>query len=165
MKQRNLWLMSGIPGSGKSTWIQQKIKENGGVWISRDKIRFLLLKDGEDYFSHENEVFDIFVKEIQKSIEDINVNDIYVDATHLNTNSRAMLLGKIKLHEDINLNCIVFDVPLEIAIERNEKRTGRAVVPQSVIRRMYFSKNAPTQEEGFVSVLSIDEHGNERKVW
>ena len=31
MKKKIIWLLSGTPGSGKSTWVQQKIKEFSGV--------------------------------------------------------------------------------------------------------------------------------------
>ena len=62
MKQKKVWILCGIPGSGKSTWIRKQIAENGGVHCSRDEIRFSLLKDGEDYFAHENEVVKLWFK-------------------------------------------------------------------------------------------------------
>ena len=47
-----LIMMCGIPGSGKSTWIQncKGFIGNDVVVVSRDAIRFSMLKEGEDYF-------------------------------------------------------------------------------------------------------------------
>ena len=62
-KEPILYISCGVPGSGKSTFLKNHTKPNEAI-ISRDEIRFNLLKDGEDYFSHENEVFDKFVDNI-----------------------------------------------------------------------------------------------------
>ena len=51
-----LWMMVGIPGCGKSTWIEKQLALNGGTCISRDKIRYSLLLPHEDYFSKEEKV-------------------------------------------------------------------------------------------------------------
>ena len=80
----NLYLMIGIPGSGKSTWL--KTHATDGKVISRDVIRYSLLQEGDEYFSKENEVYRIFVDEIRKSIDE-NENT-YVDATNLNKFAR-----------------------------------------------------------------------------
>ena len=36
----NLYLMCGVPGCGKSTFLKNKIKNNNSVIISRDTIKF-----------------------------------------------------------------------------------------------------------------------------
>ena len=46
-----LYMLCGVPGSGKSTWARKKIEELGSEkvdWVSRDKIRFSKLAPGED---------------------------------------------------------------------------------------------------------------------
>lgn len=82
---KNLYILTGAPGSGKTTWVNNQIKEKGGYHVSRDKIRFSLLEEDEEYFNKEGEVVDIFINSIQELIDKKNLkeNNIYVDATHL----------------------------------------------------------------------------------
>lgn len=143
MKQKKVWLTSGIPSSGKTSWVKEQIAQKGGVHCSRDEIRFSLLKDDEDYFAHEDEVIDIWFEKIKKAIENPEVEDIYIDATHLTEKSRAKVLNKLP-KGDYLVIIVFFDVPLETCIERNSYRTGRAFVPPSVIRRMYASYDKNT---------------------
>ena len=51
---KKVWLMCGIPASGKSTWAREHQEMFGGVIVSRDEIRFSIVKDDEEYFSHED---------------------------------------------------------------------------------------------------------------
>ena len=66
-KQGILYISCGVPGSGKSTFLN-KTKGEEEVVISRDEIRFSLLKEGEAYFAHEEEVFRIFCNTIAENI-------------------------------------------------------------------------------------------------
>ena len=133
MKQKNLVILSGIPGSGKSTWIRNHLCE-GDAYISRDEVRFSIIGDNEDYFSHETEVFDKFVAEIEAKLKE--GKRVFADATHINWASRRKLLERILDKENIDIDVYVFKTPIEVCLERNGQRTGRAVVPENVVRRM-----------------------------
>lgn len=162
MKQTRLYLMCGIPGSGKSTVAENYAKSADNViWVSRDQIRFSLLQEGEDYFSHENEVLDLFYSSIQKYLD--NGYDVIADATHLNSKSRYNTLSQLNL-KDIELNIVYVNVPLQVALERNAKRTGRALVPQDTIKRMYRQKEAPSYAEGWKHIYIVNEHGEVREL-
>ena len=50
---KTIWILSGAPGSGKSTWVHKNCLPNSLI-ISRDQIRFNMLKDSDDYFKYEN---------------------------------------------------------------------------------------------------------------
>lgn len=150
MKQKNLWLLVGIPGSGKSTWALEQLNalpNEHGHWISRDMIRFGLIKEDEEYFSKEKEVFNLFVRAVQTDIDSDFITDIYVDATHINEASREKLLGRLKNLDKVNLNAIVFDISLETCLERNAQRTGRACVPETAIRNMYKNLTDPAHDK------------------
>lgn len=160
MKRKNLYLMVGIPGSGKSTFLLNEKGDKDTAIISRDKIRFALLKEGEDYFSREKDVFRVFCSHIQKALDDNIHTNIFVDATHLNKRSRDYILSKLKFNRDeVRLAAVCFRVPLEICLKRNALRAGRAFVPEETIRSMYKSLAFPTEEEGFDYNLYIDEKG------
>ena len=134
LMKSNLVVMVGPPGCGKTTFIKnQSLKGNH---ISRDKIRFSLLEDGETYFGKEDLVFKEYVKQIQESL-DAGCRT-YADATHLNEKSRDKVLNRLNL-ENATLCAVNFIVPLAECIRRNDLREGRAKVPRSVIRRMHFS--------------------------
>ena len=140
MKQKNLVILSGIPGSGKSTWLRNHLGE-GDAYVSRDEVRFSIIGDDEDYFSHETEVYDKFITEIEEKLN--SGKRVFADATHINWASRRKLLERIHDKENIDIDVYVFETPLEICLERNEQREGRARVPKSVIKRMFFQANEP----------------------
>lgn len=153
LKDRRLWVMCGIPGSGKSTFIATHINffaERKAV-ISRDDIRFSMLKEGDSYFSKEKEVFTEFIRQIKESLNK-NVDTI-VDATHISSASRGKLLRALgNSIKNVQVNAIVIKVPLELAFTRNNQRTGLKAVPDQVIINMYSQFTEPTLDEGFNNI-------------
>lgn len=143
MKQKNLVLLAGIPGSGKSTWLRTHLGD-GDAYVSRDEVRFSIISDDEDYFSHETEVFDKFVAEIEEKLNE--GKRVFADATHINWASRRKLLERIHDKENIDIDVFVFKIPLDTCLERNEQRSGRAVVPRSVVRRMHSQMTHPLSD-------------------
>ena len=161
MKKR-LYLMMGVAGSGKSTYAKNILKD-GDIYISRDEIRYSLLTDKDDYFAKENEVIRTFIENIDKSlVMEEYCGDVYADATHLSPKSRAQVLNQLKNKDKVSV--IYLDIPLNIILERNAQRKGRALVPENVVRRMYNSIILPTKEEGIEELIIIDENQNVKEV-
>lgn len=158
---KKLFLCSGIPGSGKSTWVKEQVKKNGGVHVSRDAIRFATLKENEEYFAKENIVYETFVRTIQNALDNVNgPKDIYADATHLNEKSRRYLLDKLNLSNVEEIILLHFNISIETALERNAKRTGRALVPEETIRNMNNSLSLPTKNSKYhYTIWKINEDG------
>lgn len=150
-----LFLMMGVAGSGKSTWCKNHFDESKISYVSRDEIRFSLVSEDEEYFSKENEVFRQFVYEINDALN-LGI-DVVADATHLNAASRNKLISLIKAPVD-EINVIWIKTPLEIALERNAQREGRAFVPVSVIRRMSYQLEEPSFEEGFDKIYIVEDN-------
>ena len=124
----NLWIMVGIPGSGKSYEANKRAKENGGVVISRDNIRLSMLKEGEAYFSHEPAVFREYVRQIDKAI--LLNNNVYADATQLNWASRRKLINAVHKTSDTEIKYLFMNTTFGECIARNEKRKGLALIPE-----------------------------------
>ena len=152
MKQQKVFLLAGVPGSGKSTWIRQQIDIYGGVWCSRDAVRFSMVKEDEPYFSQEDRVFQSWIAQIQNAIN--RGEDVYIDATHINANSRRKVLKRLKLNgaELIGVNVMI---PLNESIRRNNLREGREKVPESVITKMYYDFSPITMTESFDAITNI----------
>ena len=157
MKLKRVWLMSGLPGSGKSTWIKNKIAEKGGFWASRDAMRFSMVREDEPYFERENEVFNAWIAQICDALNNPLIEDIYIDATHLNDRSREKTLSRLPKDNIQKITNVVFKVPIETCLERNALRSGREVVPESAIRDMKKSFKMPKN----YSTIIVDAEGRE----
>jgi predicted kinase len=148
--------MCGIPASGKSTWVQKEIERTHGKWISRDNVRFSMVKENEDYFSKENAVFKEFIRQINEALT--IYDDVYVDATHINEKSRNKTLDKLNL-EGVDTNVVNFKISLKTCLERNSKREGRLRVPDSAVRNMYYGYQPAHlgEKHPYNQVISIKE--------
>ena len=154
-----LIMAMGAPGSGKSTYIK-KILTDKDAYISRDEIRFSILKDGEEYFAHEGTVFQTFIQKIVEALKDVNIETVYADASHLNPPSRAKLLNGIKSYIDISnieVDVLWLKTSLKTCLERNKQREGRANVPERTIDDMYYSQKQPKAREGISKVYVVEE--------
>lgn len=158
-KPGTLYVSCGVPGSGKSTFLKE-MKGDNEVIISRDEIRFSLLKPGDEYFSKEKTVYSTFVNNISTAIK--NGYNVYADATHLNQKSRYKLMHALKTRgcKPLYTAAIYFDVPIDICKERNNKRFGtKAYVPEEQLLQMYGAFVPPHTYEGFTYVYRVDEDG------
>jgi predicted kinase len=154
IQSKKIYILCGVPGSGKSTWARKQIEEldGKGIIISRDVIRFSMLGDDDAYFAHEDAVFDEFIKKIQEAINDQEHTSIFIDATHLNEKNRNKVLSRIwRMGDDVVIG-VYFDIPLEECLRRNAQRTGRALVPETVIKNMYESLTKPLELDEMIVI-------------
>lgn len=150
-----LYVMCGVPASGKSTFINMNIHPDTDMHVSRDACRFALVKPNEEYFSKEKEVFKLFIDSIDAGLKD--GYNVYADATHLNITSRNKLLNSIA-EKPTSIEAIVFKVPLETCLKRNLNRKGtRGFVPEDTIKKMYHNFTIPTFNERFDKIHIIEE--------
>lgn len=116
-----------------------------------------MLDEDDDYFAKETPVFNEFIRQAQAAIDDENVNDIYIDATHLSQGSRNKTMKRLNLDNVGMTICVSFDVPIGICKARNALREGRAKVPDKVIENMRTSFTIPVC--GFNEIWVINEEG------
>ena len=150
-----LYIMCGPPGCGKSTFANEFLPKR--AYVSRDAIRFDMVKEDEEYFSHENEVFSTFVNTITDQLQ--NGMSVIADATHIDMSSRKKLTYAIdKSFTDYNIVYVTFNTPIEICLERNNMREGRMCVPEDVIRSMYNKFRIPRNDEDprMIGIIKVE---------
>ena len=151
-----LYILCGPSGCGKSTYVQDGNISNS-FYISRDEIRFAIVKEDEDYFSHEKEVFRTFVQGIVSCLK--NGYNVIADATHLNEFSRRKLTQAIDMSiTEYEIVYVVFNVDVETCVARNANRTGRANVPENIIRNMCRDFRRPTldEDERAINIIEVN---------
>ena len=163
--RKKLFLMCGLPGSGKTSYIKNIIMSDIDLTlhhVSRDDIRFSLVKEDEPYFLKEDEVFNKFCKEIQSCLDSPVYDGVFADATHLTAKSRAKTLKQLNL-ENVDIIPVFLNVSLETSLKRNAQRDGRRLVPETVIRNMSKSISTPAFGENkyeYEKIFLIDENRN-----
>lgn len=157
----NLYVLCGIPGCGKSTWVKNRMAENTSstdskwAYVSRDEVRFSMIKEEDDYFSKEKQVFEEFVNRICGNLSDAWTQNVIADATHLNKISRDKLINAIRRKRPnlpLHITMVYFDIPLEVCKFRNDKREGRAHVPDEVMNKMYAQLEFPKLRKGLEAI-------------
>jgi predicted kinase len=139
-------LAIGLPGSGKSSWF----KRNNITPLSSDMVRMLLFDD-----AREQRFQDLVFSNLRSMLKarliarrPLN----YVDATNLTPHERSSWI-KLAKDYDYEVQAVYFDVPLEVCLERNQRRDR--LVAEDVMRRMAAKMKAPTFEEGFSKVTVV----------
>jgi predicted kinase len=156
-KRQTVFMLAGVPGCGKSTFAFNMMRQMDDCLISRDNIRFMLLKDDDDYFAREDDVRRMFFQAIKNNTSNNEFKNIFIDATHLSRKVRSQVRNWIRRRP--YQIAISFEVPLKVALERNAQRTGRAKVPETVIYNMYHRYEKPTLQEGFDEIWHVDAEG------
>ena len=144
-----LYILCGVPGSGKSTWAHEFINlypELNICYISRDEVRNSIVKENEEYFSHEEKVFGKFIHNIQQAL--VDGRNVIADATHINRASRRKLIRAIdRVITEYEITYVVFKTDVEVCLKQNAYRYGRARVPEDVIRNMCNNFCPPSDKE------------------
>ena len=156
-------MMSGIPTSGKSTYVQNGIdysefSNEGYTYLSTDNyIQKKAEKEGKTY----DEIFVYTIKEATEEMYKLldfaiqSKMNIVWDQTNLTPKSRRKKLNKIP--EDYEKVAVYRKIPLETAMIRNQERPGRTI-PPTVLRDMYKVFQPPSLDEGFDKVIEFGEH-------
>lgn len=138
-----MFMMIGIPASGKTSLAEQISKSEDAEIVSSDNIRKELYGD-ENIQGDNNKVFRILQERIINGLEN-NKNMIY-DATNISYKTRIAFLQRLNKLE-VEKIAIMVATPYEDCLIRNAQRERK--VPEEVIKRMYYNFYVPQYFEGF----------------
>lgn len=137
-------IMKGLPGSGKSTYAKQLVKENPNSCkrINRDELR-LMFDDG--YTSKGNEKFIKQVRDllILKALEDgkhVIIDDTNLSETNITRISQLVHQHNTTHNDDVQVEIKEMNTTLQECIERDslrEKKVGEKVIRE--MHRQFFS--------------------------
>lgn len=148
MSAPRIVVLIGLPGSGKSTYLEKL----GLKGLSSDAVRGLLADDETDQSIH-REVFATLRYLLRRRLA-LGRPVTYMDATHLTPRERRPYI-KIGQLYGCAVEALFFDVPLDVCRQRNQGRSR--VVPEEALERMAAKLVPPTVEEGFSTVTVIRE--------
>ena len=142
-----VYMLVGVPGSGKSTWIAAQDWARDCVLVSTDKLIDIEAgRLGKTY----NEVFKDYIDTATKLMnDDVRAaveagKDIIWDQTNTGRKSRS---AKLAMASDYYKIAVVFDTPAEEEWQRRlDSRPGKHI-PKAVLKAMAQGLQLPTEDE------------------
>lgn len=153
-KQPTLYMLVGLPGSGKSTWVNQGNHAQAVVLSTDNYIELAAEFRGQTYNEVFKEVFaeaEAFLEaDLKKAVED--ELDIIWDQTNLTVKSRRRKLAKIP--DSYRKIAVIFTTSEDTLNRRLACRTGK-VISNNIIKSMRDTYVRPDYSEGFGTIMEI----------
>lgn len=153
-----LWLLIGLPGSGKSTWAEHFRQTGPAIaYISTDQIRQQLF-GSEATQGPWAKVWQQVRQEWQSAIQQTQQGQLsgaLYDATNVQRRGRRQVIKTAQAIGFTRVIAIWLDVPLTECLQRNQRRSRQ--VPTAVIQAMarQLSGAPPHSSEGFDAVYRL----------
>lgn len=157
-------VMSGVSGSGKSTWAEnyKANQESFGKKykiISTDAIRKEILGSEENQ-ADGKKIFEIAFSRISKSLK--NKENVIFDATNLVSKNRRAIINKFRNIFGVKFICVYMNTSLKDCLARQNLRKRK--VPNEVVSRQMLKSSVPIYEEGWDKIIIIvGENASEEK--
>lgn len=150
-----VYMLIGVPGSGKSTWIKSQNWANGLPVISSDRF---IDEHAERVDKTYNEVFKEYAPIAMKLMDNqarvchANGVDCIWDQTNTSVKSRKSKLEMLPNYEKI---AVVFRTPEKEEHDRRLASRPGKLIPDNVMRSMIENFEEPSEEEGWKEVWYV----------
>ena len=151
-----LYVLVGVPGSGKSTWVDSQDWSQDCAYISTDKhVEAYAENTGKTYSQVFQEYMptavDLMVEEVVAA--SLAGKDIIWDQTSTTIASRKK---KFSMLPDYYAIAIVFKTPDDEELARRLSARPGKIIPESVVTNMIDGFEMPDLKEGFAQVWFAD---------
>ena len=148
-----LYIAVGLPGSGKSTYSKNFIKDKNIEYLSSDELR-AKFGSGETDQTCTNQVFVYIKRKVDEFLKD--GKNVLVDATSVNRKERIDYINTAKKY-GAKVVAIVFKMDRQRLIDRNKKRgeQGGREVPIFVIDKMLNKFEEPSYDESIDVIIYV----------
>lgn len=143
-------MVVGIPGSGKSTWIENNKEKLNFIIHSSDSIREELLNDVNN--QNQNElVFNTLHKRVKEDL--LNGKNVCYDATNLSRKRRINFLSNELRNIPCKKVCVILATPVDVCKANNANRERK--VPEEVIDKIVLKFEIPSYVEGWDDIQIV----------
>ena len=144
-----LYVMLGLPGSGKSyTALQLARRENAEIYSS-DSFRLQMHLNAENA-KQNNDLFDLMYQKIREELDE--GNDIVLDATNTYSIYRKKIFNALN-GSGAKIVCVFVLRKYENCLKANRKRKGTARISPDIITQFYKEFDVPLSDEPFDEVI------------
>ena len=149
-----MWMLIGVPGSGKSTY-RDSLPQDATVLSTDDHIEAIAAGSGKTY----TEVFRDHIAQAEKDMYQRAMrafaagDDVIWDQTNLTAKTRAKKL--IMVPDEYEKIAVYFPTPEADELQRRlDSRKGKTI-PANILMGMASQLQQPTRDEGFDRVIMV----------
>lgn len=150
-----VYMLIGVPGSGKSTWLSKQDVSNAVILSTDNYIEHFARLNDTTY----TEIFQKVIGEATRLMqEDLRAairdqKDIYWDQTNLRAKGRAGKLAQIpRTWERV---AVFFPTPADEELKRRLAARPGKTIPANVVLGMRSQLEPPTESEGFDNIITV----------
>lgn len=150
-----VYILIGVPGAGKSTWLQANEDELGfPLKLSSDAV----IDDIADIFGYTyDEIFKdimpfanrVFLDKLDAAAKE-NAFNVVIDRTNMSAKTRAPFIRKFK---DFRKVAVVFPTPEKSEWDRRLASRPGKTIPKHILESMDRNFQMPTLSEGFDEII------------
>jgi len=155
MIMNRLYMLVGIPASGKTTWANNQSFSDDCVIISTDQyVEEYAAQTGKTHTEAFQEYMPIAIDRMADAVIDAREagRNIIWDQTSTSIGTRAK---KFRMLPNYYAIAVVFPIPERQELERRLASRPNKIVPIDVVDRMIGNWEEPTLEEGFMEIWKV----------